>query len=108
METINLKRKEITMNLFAFVKTWKDFSFLWTLIQPFILRLLKKNVPTSVTKLYENLAKYSQPAIDSLYKLKDKIKQTPNELDDYCFDQGVTAIETFANYLLGEVQSLRS
>ena len=36
------------MNLFAFVKSWKDFSFLWTLLQPFILKLLKKNVPTSL------------------------------------------------------------
>ena len=81
------------MNLFAFVKSWKDFSFLWT---------------TSITKLYENLAKYTQPAIDSLYKLKAKIKETPTEVDDYCFDQGVTAIETFANYLLGEVQNLRA
>ena len=96
------------MNLLALVRSWKDFSFIWTLIQPFILKLLKKNVPTSITKLYENLAKYSQPAIDSLYKLKDKIKETPSELDDYCFDQGVTAIETFANYLLGEVKNLRA
>ena len=96
------------MNLLALVKSWKDFSFIWTLIQPFILKLLKKNVPTSITKLYENLAKYSQPAIYSLYKLKDKIKETPSELDDYCFDQGVSAIETFANYLLGEVTKLRS
>ena len=76
------------MNLFAFVKSWKDFSFLWSLLQPFILKLLKKNVPTSITKLYENLAKYTQPALDSLYKLKAKIKETPSELDDYCFDQG--------------------
>jgi len=96
------------MNLLAFVKNWKDVSFIWALIQPFVVKLLKKNVPTTITKLYENLAKYTQPAIDSLYKLKDKIKETPSELDDYCFDQGVTAIETFANYLLGEVTKLRS
>ena len=96
------------MNLLAFVRSWKDVSFIWALIQPFILKLLKKNVPTSITKLYENLAKYSQPAIDSLYKLKDKINETPSELDDYCFDQGVSAIETFANYLLGEVKNLRA
>ena len=96
------------MNLLAFVKDWKDVSFIWALIQPFVVKLLKKNVPTTITKLYENLAKYTQPAIDSLYKLKDKIKKTQSELDDYCFDQGVTAIETFANYLLGEVTKLRS
>lgn len=95
------------MNLLALVRSWKDFSFLWNIIQPFILRLLKKNVPTSITKLYENLAKYTQPAIDSLYKLKAKIKETPSELDDYCFEQGVSAIETFANYLLEETKKLR-
>ncbi|MBO6180754.1 hypothetical protein J6O48_09585 [bacterium] len=96
------------MNLLALIKNWKDFSILWSLIQPFILKLLKKNVPTSITKLYENLAKYTQPAIDSLYKLKNKIKETPSELDDYCFEQGVSAIETFANYLLDETKKLRA
>ena len=95
------------MNLFTLVKSWKDFSFIWTVIQPFVLRLLKKNVPTSITKLYENLAKYTQPAIDSLFKLKEKIKNSPNELDDYCFNQGVSAIESFANYLLEVVADLR-
>ncbi|MBO6180624.1 hypothetical protein J6O86_02945 [bacterium] len=96
------------MNLFALVKNWKDLNIIWCLIQPFVLKLLKKNVPTSITKLYENLAKYTQPAIDSLYKLKGKIKDTPNEVDDYCFEQGVSAIETFAHYLLDETQKLRS
>ncbi len=96
------------MNLLALIKNWKDFSILWSLIQPFVLKLLKKNVPTSITKLYENLAKYTQPAIDSLYKLKSKIKETPSELDDYCFEQGVSAIETFANYLLDETKKLRA
>lgn len=96
------------MNLLALIKNWKDFSILWSLIQPFVLKLLKKNVPTSITKLYENLAKYTQPAIDSLYKLKNKIKETPSELDDYCFEQGVSAIETFANYLLDETKKLRA
>lgn len=96
------------MNLFALVKNWKDFSVIWSILQPFILKLLKKNVPNSITKLYENLAKYTQPAIDSLYKLKLKIIETPNELDNYCFNQGVSAIESFANYLLETVKELRA
>ena len=96
------------MNLFTLVKSWKDFSFIWIVIQPFVFRLLKKNVPTTITKLYENLAKYTQPAIDSLFKLKEKIKNSPNELDDYCFNQGVNAIESFANYLLETVKTLRT
>lgn len=95
------------MNIFSIIKNWKDFNVIWLVIQPFILKLMKKNVPNSITKLYENLAKYTQPAIDSLFKLKDKIKNTPNELDDYCFNQGVSAIETFANYLLEETKKLR-
>lgn len=96
------------MNLLSLIKNWKDFSAIWLVIQPFILKLMRKNVPNSITKLYENLAKYTQPAIDSLFKLKEKIKNTPNELDDYCFNQGVNAIETFANYLLEKVRELRS
>jgi len=31
-----------------------------------------------------------------------------SELDDYCFEQGVLAVETFANYLLEETKKLRS
>lgn len=96
------------MNLLAFIRSWKDFSVIWSLIQPFVLKLVKKNVPDSITKLYENLAKYTEPALDSLYKLKAKIKETPSELDDYCFEQGVLAVETFANYLLEETKKLRS
>lgn len=96
------------MNLLLLIKNWKDFSAIWAVIQPFILKLIKKNVPNSITKLYENLAKYTQPAIDSLFKLKEKIKNTPNELDDYCFNQGVNAIETFANHLLEKVRELRA
>lgn len=96
------------MNLLSLVRNWKDFSAIWAVVQPFILKLINKKVPTSITKLYENLAKYTQPAIDSLFKLKEKIKNSPNELDDYCFNQGVNAIETFANYLLETIKSLRA
>ena len=95
------------MSILSFIKNWKDFSTIWAIIQPFILKLIKKKVPTTITKLYENLAKYTQPAIDSLFKLKGKIQTSPNELDDYCFNQGVNAFESFANYLLGVVADLR-
>ena len=96
------------MNLLSLIKNWKDYSAIWAVIQPFILKLIKKKVPTSITKLYETLAKYTQPAIDSLFKLKEKIKNSPNEFFDYCFNQGVNAIETFANYLLEKVRELRA
>lgn len=68
------------MSILSFIKNWKDFSTIWAIIQPFILKLIKKKVPTTITKLYENLAKYTQPAIDSLFKLKGKIQNSPNEL----------------------------
>ena len=78
------------------------------IIEPFVLKLVEKQVPTWVTKLYENLARYSQPAITSLESLKLKIKTSPNKLDDYCFNQGVNALESFANYLLETVRTLRA
>ncbi len=96
------------MNLLMFVRSWKDLSTIWAIIQPFVLKLIKKKVPITITRLYENLAKYSQPAINSLFRLKNKIKTSPNELDDYCFGQGVTAIEKFATYLLEIVNELRA
>lgn len=96
------------MKLFALIKNWKDLSTIWSIIQPFVLKLIKKKVPNSKTILYENLAKYSQPAIDSLFKLKTKIINSPNEIDNYCFEQGVQAIENFANHLLSLVQRLRA
>lgn len=87
---------------------WKNISELWATIKPFVANLIKQNVPKAITKLYENLAKYTQPAIDSLFKLKAKIKETPNELDNYCFSQGISALETFANSLLGYVEKLKA
>lgn len=95
------------MSILSFIKNWKDFSTIWAIIQPFILKLIKKKVPTTITKLYENLAKYTQPAIDSLFKLKGKIQNSPNELDDYCFNQGVNAIES-RNSSSGYVTSIIS
>ena len=93
--------------MMSFISKWKKISALWGLIEPFVLNLIQKEVPKNITKLYENLAKHTQPAIDSLQKLKAKTKATPNELDDYCFNQGVDALDTFAHYLLGVVEDLR-
>ena len=96
------------MNLTALFSSWKSLNVIWGLIEPFVMNLVKKQVPSTITKLYENLAKFTQPAIDSLFKLKNKIKDTPNSIDDYCFNQGVNALETFANYLTGVVEKLRA
>lgn len=96
------------MSFWQKVRDWKVLNELWDILQPYVLKLVDKNVPKYVTRLYENLAKYTKPAIDSLFKLKEKIVTTPNELDNYCFHQGVNAIESFANYLLDVVAKLRN
>jgi len=93
------------MKLFS---NWKNLNELWAVIKPFIENLIKQQVPNAITKLYEDLAKYSQPAIESLFKLKAKIKASPNDIDNYCFNQGVSALETFANSLLGFVEKLKA
>jgi len=56
------------MSIKSFFTTWKNTNLTWAIIEPFVLKLIEKKVPTTVTKLYENLAKYSQPAITSLEK----------------------------------------
>lgn len=93
------------MNLLS---SWKSLNVIWGIIEPFVLNLIKKQVPSSITKLYENPAKFTQPLLDSLFKLKNKVKDSPNSLDDYCFNQGVNALETYAHYLLGTVEKLRA
>ena len=62
------------MSLFSWLKDWKVLNELWDLLEPFVINLAEKNVPKYITKLYENLAKATQPALDSLKKLKEKIK----------------------------------
>lgn len=96
------------MSFWSKIRNWKALNELWEVLQPFVLKLLDKNVPKGITKLYENLAKYTQPAIDSLFRLKVKIRTTPNEIDNFCFNQGVNAIESFANHLLEVVKDLRN
>ena len=95
------------MNIFEIFTNWKEQNLTWQMIEPFVLKLTENNVPARITKIYENLAKFTQPVLDSLFKLKEKVNQTPNTLDNYCFKQGVNAIEVFANYLLGIVEDLR-
>ncbi|MBQ8636331.1 hypothetical protein IJX73_00920 [bacterium] len=95
------------MSLLTYLKDWKHFSEIFSVIQPYILKLAQNRVPIAITKLYENLAKYAQPLIDSLLKLKIKVKTSPNELDDFCFRQGVSALESFANHLLKIVSDLK-
>lgn len=103
----NSLRKETIMSLLPWLKNWKALNELWYVLEPFIINLAEKNVPRYIRKLYENLTKTTQPVLDSLKKLKEKIKTSPNALDDYCFNQGVNAIETFANHLLAVVADLR-
>ncbi len=95
------------MSFLTSIKNWKNFNAIWAAIQPYVAKLAQKQVPITIRKLYENLAKYSQPAIDSLFKLKNKIKESSSSLDDFCFEQGVSAIEQFAKYLLDTVKELR-
>ena len=47
-----------------------------SIIEPFILNLVSQNVPKKITSLYEKVAKFTQPLIDSLTKLKEKIDET--------------------------------
>ena len=72
----------------------------YQVLEPFIEKFIYWGVPRAKVKLYENLAKHTQPAIDSLFKLKAKVKQSPNTLDDTCLKQGSAAIKAFADFLL--------
>lgn len=96
------------MKLFNLFKNWKLGSVIWKAIEPYLMKLIEKNVPAKITNLYENSAKHWEPLLESLFKLKAKIKITPSEIDDFCFNQGVDFIEAFANKLLNIVEELRA
>jgi len=87
---------------------WKTACIVYKLLEPFIEALFRREVPSRVTKLYENLAKFSSPAIDSLFKLKEKIKDSENSLDDECFKIGVGALKAFRDYLSGQIEKLEA
>nr|DAU52983.1 MAG TPA: hypothetical protein [Caudoviricetes sp.] len=95
------------MNLFSWIKEKKNIKELWNSIQPLLVNVAEKNIPKYISNLDKNLEKYTQPAIDVLFKLKDNTKTSPSSLDDFFFKQGVNILESFANHLLGVVAELR-
>ena len=40
------------MNFLSIIKNWKDFNVIWLVVQPFILKLLQKKVPSLIILLY--------------------------------------------------------
>lgn len=98
------------MGISAFLSNfdWKKLSALYLIVEPYILKLIAREVPKNVTKLYENLAKYTEPALLSLFKLAEKVKKSPNKVDQECLKIGIQAIEEFANYLLLNVKTIKT
>jgi|GEM_PF-6747990 len=40
------------MNFLSIIKNWEDFSVIWLVVQPFILKLFQKKVSSSIILLY--------------------------------------------------------
>ena len=47
----NIDKKELFCFL-SIIKNWEDFSVIWLVVQPFILKLFQKKVPSSIILLY--------------------------------------------------------
>lgn len=92
--------------MFSLFNSWKTISTLWAIIEPLIIKLSKKQVPTYIQKLYENVVKMLMPCINSLLKLKVKIKETPNNVDDYCFEVGVNILKQIHVWLGEQIKEL--
>lgn len=90
-------------NLFA---NWKNFNVLWAIIEPLVLKLARKQVPSRIQALYENIVKMLTPCIESLLKLKAKVKETPNATDDYCFNVGVSILKKIHTWLGSQIDEL--
>ncbi len=96
------------MNFTTLFSNWKEFSAIWTLVQPFVLNLLRKNVPNAKIKPYEKLVKWTQKFFDNAYKLKEKKETQNNSVYDYCYEQLVGFIDAYLEYLSAEVKKLHS
>lgn len=96
------------MSLLSWLKNSTLIKTLWEFVEPVLIKTAEKNIPKYISRLPENLTKCIQPALDCLFKLKEKIRQTSNKMDDFLFQQGVNALESFANHLLSVVEELRA
>ena len=92
--------------MFNLFTNWKKINVLWALIEPLVLKLVKKQVPNKIQALYENVVKMLTPCINSLLKLKAKIKDTPNSTDDYCFGVGISILKQIHTWLGVQIETL--
>ena len=92
--------------MFNLFTSWKKFNVLWLLIEPLLLKLAKKQVPSRIQVLYENVVKMLTPCINSLLKLKAKVKETPNATDDYCYGIGINILKQIHTWLGAQIEEL--
>jgi hypothetical protein len=77
-----------------------------TLIEPFLIKLIDLGVKKYKTNIYKHLADKAQTAVESLIKLKQKIKESPSELDNKCFSEGLNIIKTLNSWLVDRIKEL--
>src|SRR5574344_1438346 len=99
----------MSINLIKFIKAaFKnvDNTETYKSVQDYLLNLAKNNVPTRVLSLYTGFIKVYEILKTSCKKLALKVKNSDNELDNYCLKQGLQAVKTITNIILKDVESM--
>jgi hypothetical protein len=76
---------------------------------PFLLQIAEATfIPKSKKFLYDNLDKAVDVAIESLYKLKKKVQETPSKVDNYAYTLGLDTLKAVSEKLMLAIGDLKS
>ena len=99
----------MAINLVTFIKAaFKSYDNTETYasVETYLTNLASKNVPTRILALYTGFIKMYESLKDSCKNLALKVKNSPNQLDNYCLKQGLQAIKALCNTILKDVDNM--
>ena len=86
---------------------WNAILDVLKITLPFITKIVEaKFIPASKDFIYKNLDEAVNLAIQSLTKLKEKIKASTNEFDNMGFELGLATLKATAEKILKAVEIL--
>src|SRR5574344_1681901 len=104
-----ITRIKMAINLVTFIKAaFKNYdnTETYNTAKTYLVNLASKNVPTRILALYTGFIKVYEILKTSCKKLALKVKNSDNELDNYCLKQGLQAVKTITNIILKDVESM--
>lgn len=101
----------MAINLITFIKAaFKnvDNTETYNTAKTYLVNLASKNVPTRILALYTGFIKVYEILKTSCKKLALKVKNSDNELDNYCLKQGLEAVKAIAKKIIEDADTMAS